>query len=175
MDEIYRVKPNRVKYITNVYPLIDLKINRKDCMTWMEKNKYPKPPRSACTFCPFHNNEEWLNIKSNEPEWKEVVELDRIIRKGTKKNTDEVFLHKDCVPIDQVNFKKKCHDDCFVNDCFVSLRILCSDSLCKSFGYQVWNNMQRSMVYLQSSKYSLSKTLFQQMMFMFTHYMIFFK
>jgi len=27
MDEIYRVKPNRVKYITNVYPLIDLKIN----------------------------------------------------------------------------------------------------------------------------------------------------
>jgi hypothetical protein len=31
------------------------------------------------------------------------------------------------------------------------------------------------MVYLQNSKYSLSKTLFQQTMFMFTHYMIFFK
>jgi hypothetical protein len=29
MDEIYRVKPNRVKYITNNYPLIDLKMSRK--------------------------------------------------------------------------------------------------------------------------------------------------
>jgi hypothetical protein len=119
MDEIYRVKVNRLDYIKNVYPLIDLKMNRKDCINWMEKNKYPKPPRSACTFCPFHNNEEWLNIKSNEQEWKEVVELDRIIRKGTKKNTDEVFLHKDCIPIDQVNFENKKDNqiDLFNNEC----------------------------------------------------------
>lgn len=119
MDEIYRVKVNRLDYITNIYPLIDLKMSRKDCINWMKKNNYPTPPRSACTFCPFHNNEEWLNIKKNKEEWNEVVELDRLIRKGTKKNTDEVFLHKDCLPIDQVNFENKKDNqiDLFNNEC----------------------------------------------------------
>lgn len=119
MDEIYRVKVNRLDYITNVYPLIDLKMNRQDCINWMAKNNYPKPPRSACTFCPFHNNEEWLLVKQNKKEWEEVVELDRIIRKGTKKNTDEVFLHKDCLPIDQVNFESKKDNqiNLFNNEC----------------------------------------------------------
>jgi hypothetical protein len=119
LDEVYRVKPNRIKYITNNYPLIDLKMSRKSCMEWMEKNKYPKPPRSACTFCPFHSNEEWRKVRENKEEWDKVVELDRLIRKGTKKNTDEVFLHKDCLPIDQVNLEDKKDDqiDLFNNEC----------------------------------------------------------
>ena len=118
MDEIYRVKPNRVKYITNNYPLIDLKMSRKSCMEWMEKNKYPKPPRSACTFCPFHNNEEWRKIKENKEEWEKVIEFDKLIRTGTKTD-DEVFLHKDCLPIDQVNLEDKKDDqiDLFNNEC----------------------------------------------------------
>jgi len=118
MDEIYRVKPNRVKYINNNYPLIDLKMSRKDCMEWMEKNKYPKPPRSACTFCPFHSNEEWRHVKENKEEWAQVVEFDKLIRTGTKTD-DEVFLHKDCLPIDQVNLedKKDNQIDLFNNEC----------------------------------------------------------
>jgi len=118
MDEIYRVKPNRVKYINNNYPLIDLKMSRKDCMEWMEKNKYPKPPRSACTFCPFHSNEEWRHVKENKEEWAQVVEFDKLIRTGTKTD-DEVFLHKDCLLIDQVNLedKKDNQIDLFNNEC----------------------------------------------------------
>jgi len=118
MDEIYRVKPNRVKYINNNYPLINLKMSRKDCMEWMEKNKYPKPPRSACTFCPFHSNEEWRHVKENKEEWAQVVEFDKLIRTGTKTD-DEVFLHKDCLPIDQVNLedKKDNQIDLFNNEC----------------------------------------------------------
>lgn len=117
-DEVYRVKPNRIKYITNIYPLIDLKMSRKSCMEWMDKNKYPKPPRSACTFCPFHNNEEWKKVKENKEEWAQVVEFDKLIRTGTKTD-DEVFLHKDCLPIDQVNFEDKKDDqlDMFNNEC----------------------------------------------------------
>jgi len=119
MDEVYRVKENRLKYINNVYPLIELGMNRKDCLAWFKKHKYPSPPRSACTFCPFHNNSEWRNIKENKEEWNEVVELDRLIRKGTKKNTDEVFLHNSCLPIDQVDFTEKPDDqlDLFNNEC----------------------------------------------------------
>jgi 3'-phosphoadenosine 5'-phosphosulfate sulfotransferase (PAPS reductase)/FAD synthetase len=119
IDEVYRVKVNRLKYITNVYPLIELGMNRKDCLEWFKKHNYPTPPRSACTFCPFHNNSEWRNIKENKQEWDKVVELDRLIRKGTKKNTDEVFLHKSCLPIDEVNFTEKPDDqfNLFNNEC----------------------------------------------------------
>lgn len=119
MDEVYRVKVNRLKYITNVYPLIELGMNRKDCLEWFKKYNYPTPPRSACTFCPFHNNSEWRDIKQNKQEWDKVVELDKLIRKGTKKKDDEVFLHKSCIPIDEVDFSEKAEDqlNLFNNEC----------------------------------------------------------
>ena len=106
LDETFRMKTNRIKYITNIYPLVDLKMSRNDCKKWMKDHDYPIPPRSACTFCPFHNNIEWLDIKNgDQKEWQEVIEFDKAIRTGTR-NDDEVFLHKDCVPIGQVNFEK---------------------------------------------------------------------
>jgi hypothetical protein len=116
-DEIVRMKTNPIKYITNVYPLVDKDMSRKDCIEWMEDNFYPKPPRSACTFCPYHSNEEWLRIKKETPdEWKEVVEMDKAIRsqerfkeknKGSGTLTDEIFLHRSCKPLDEIDFEKK--------------------------------------------------------------------
>jgi hypothetical protein len=103
-DEIIRMKDNRIKYITNVYPLIDKKFKRQDCINWMKENNYPTPPRSACTFCPYHTNTEWRRIKENKEEWEDVVALDKAIRNGTK-NGDEIFLHKDCVPLDKVDLR----------------------------------------------------------------------
>jgi hypothetical protein len=115
-DEIVRMKTNPIKYIHNVYPLVEKKMRRSDCITWMEDNFYPTPPRSACTFCPYHSNKEWLDIKNGDPEeWKEVVEMDRAIRNQEKfknKNkdqevNDEIFLHRSCQPIDEVDFTKE--------------------------------------------------------------------
>ena len=128
-DEIFRIKTNRIKYITNVYPLVDLKMTRKNCLEWISKYGYPKPPRSACTFCPYHSNAEWAEIKKNKEEWAEVVAMDKAIRhqekyKDKNKNStevlDELFLHRDAIPIDEVDFdKKKDNDqlDLFQSDC----------------------------------------------------------
>ena len=58
-DELQRQKINQIKYITNIYPLIEKQIRSYQCLKYMEDNNYPKPPRSACTFCPYHSNEEW--------------------------------------------------------------------------------------------------------------------
>lgn len=116
-DEAIRMKTNRVKYIQNIYPLVDKNLTRSDCMKWMSEKGYPKPPRSACTFCPYHSNEEWLRIKNgDQEEWKAVIELDKAIRsqerfkeknKGSSTLKDEIFLHRSCLPIDQVNFEEK--------------------------------------------------------------------
>ena len=126
IDEVFRMKTNQIKYITNVYPLIDEKLSREDCKKWMKENGYPTPPRSACTFCPYHSTEEWLKIKQNKEEWAEVVAMDKAIRntekfkdgaKATKVN-DELYLHRSCVPIDQVDFGKEDPQmDLFNNEC----------------------------------------------------------
>ena len=91
-------------------------MTRQDCLQWLEDNFYPTPPRSACTFCPYHSNKEWLNIKNGDPEeWKEVVEMDKAIRsqerfkeknKGSGTLKDEIFLHRSCKPIDEVDFEE---------------------------------------------------------------------
>jgi ribosomal protein L44E len=127
-DEVFRVKTNRMSYITNIYPLIDKDMTRLNCLEWMSKNNYPKPPRSACTFCPYHSNEEWKEIKKNKEEWQEVVAMDKAIRhqekhkdkfKNSNDTLDELFLHRDAIPIDQVDFDKKKDNqlDMFQSEC----------------------------------------------------------
>jgi len=123
IDEIVRMRDNRMKYIQNVYPLIDKNIRRYQCLEWMEKNNYPKPPRSACTFCPYHSNIEWLEIKKNKKEWDEVVALDNAIRYGTKKKEDAVFLHKSCVPIEEADLEPNKDQQDLFND-------ICDEGMC---------------------------------------------
>lgn len=66
-DEAHRMKPNREKWITNAYPLIDLGMSRADCIAWALNNGIPEPPRSSCVFCPFHSAEEWQRLQRHEP------------------------------------------------------------------------------------------------------------
>ena len=124
MDEIFRVKENRVKYIFNEYPLVDKKMRREDCVQWMKENNFPEPPRSACTFCPFHNDKEWLHIKKNEEEWKEVLAIDKAIRdqerfknnNKTDYSQDQYFLHRTAQPLDEVDFDKNDKQIDFFNE-----------------------------------------------------------
>jgi hypothetical protein len=115
-DEVSRMKTNPLKYINNVYPLVEMNMRRSDCLTWMEEHRYPKPPRSACTFCPFHSTAEWKEIKKNKEEWAEVVAMDKAIRSqerfkeknaGSDSLKDELYLHRKCIPIDEINFDEE--------------------------------------------------------------------
>lgn len=101
-DEITRMKNSSVKYIENVWPLIDARKSRSDCLLWMERNGYPTPPRSACLGCPFKSNNEWRHTKKNEEEWAQTVADDYAIRNlGT--SDMEQFMHKDMKPLDKVD------------------------------------------------------------------------
>jgi hypothetical protein len=105
-DEMFRMKENQIKWITNKFPLIDLKIKRTDCEKWFTKYYDRVPPRSACTFCPYKTNTEWQHLKTESPEeWEQVVEFDKLIRVGTKTD-DKVYLHAERIPLDEVDLKK---------------------------------------------------------------------
>ena len=123
-DEAQRMKDNRDAWIENRYPLIEKWMSRNDCLRWMENHHYPVPPRSACVFCPYHNDREWLRLKTEEPEeFQKAVEWERRCQEQSLK--DEAlrgtpFLHKSLVPLDQVQFEKNGQANIFNyfnNDC----------------------------------------------------------
>ncbi len=68
LDEVHRMKPSSVKWSEHRWPLIDIRMNRHDCLLWMQDHDYPEPPRSACVYCPYHSNTEWRRLKEREPE-----------------------------------------------------------------------------------------------------------
>lgn len=82
---------------------------RADCRKYLETKLDYRVPRSACVFCPFHDNEEWAAIKArNGVDWARAVEVDRMLRMSgsvcTRKMNQPLFLHRSCKPIDEVQF-----------------------------------------------------------------------
>ena len=63
LDEWSRMRDSDVKYIRNVYPLVDRRMTRLDCAQWLQQNGLDIPQKSACVFCPFHSRAEWHQLK----------------------------------------------------------------------------------------------------------------
>ena len=68
LDEIQRVRTSRRRWIANRYPLVELRMTRGDCLQWLARHGYPEPPKSSCTFCPFHSDAAWRAMKLTDPE-----------------------------------------------------------------------------------------------------------
>lgn len=106
---IIRVKERYqgIRWATPHFPLFDLEMSRQGCLHYLQ-GAAPgrKVPRSACVFCPFHDNNEWRQIRDTDPEgWARVVEIDEAIRlpdarcvKGMQK---PMYLHRSCLPLRQ--------------------------------------------------------------------------
>lgn len=113
-DESHRASPSKIKYMTSRFPLIELRMSRLHCLEWMEAHGYPKPPRSACTFCPYHDDRYWLDMKNGSPrEFAQVVEFDARIRKGLPGVKGEAFLHRTLKPLGEVEFIESDQMDLF--------------------------------------------------------------
>jgi hypothetical protein len=108
LDEAVRMKDSRTPWVRNRYPLIDLRMTRRDCLRWWEARGLPSPPKSACIICPYTEDHRWREMKENAPgEFAEAVEFDRYMRDGAPagvKLRGQNFLHRSCVPLDEVDF-----------------------------------------------------------------------
>jgi hypothetical protein len=103
LDEFFRMKDSDVKYITNRYPLVEKKMTRNDCATWLKAHDLEVPPRSACNFCPFHNSAEWHDIKVSPKDWQEAVEVDLAIREA--RPPYYLYVHPSRRPLEKVDFR----------------------------------------------------------------------
>lgn len=123
-DEIQRMKPSRDAWTQHRWPLIELEMRRHNCIAWLKKHGFPEPPRSACSYCPFHSNREWRRLKDHEPEaFAEAVRVEKELQR-TKAETDNMrsipWLHKSCKPLDEVDLSTEADAgqlDMFGNEC----------------------------------------------------------
>lgn len=108
-DEIQRAKDSRVSFMQNRFPLLENKMNRVACFAWMAKNNFPKPPRSACYFCPFHSDEEWRRLRNEDPKYfAKAIVYDKKLREAfinhNKVMKMKMYLHSSCIPLGEINF-----------------------------------------------------------------------
>jgi len=119
-DEYHRMKPSRNPWLSNSYPLVERRLTRLHCLEWMSANGYPKPPRSACVYCPYHSDEEWMRLRDEEPEQfaAAVVFEKRYQESFHASDMDGTpFLHASRQPLETVKFSNSPQVDAFGNDC----------------------------------------------------------
>ena len=117
-DEITRMKESHLKWVTNEFPLIDLKLDRKWCSAFVLKETGRKPPRSACTFCPYRSNREWSWLKENDPAgWEEAIAVDRRIKILSHKYDGELYLHRQMVPLENADLSEQSPQASLLDEC----------------------------------------------------------
>ena len=100
LDEMERMKSSDVKYITNVYPLVGMRMTRGDCINWLQNHGLEVPPKSSCTFCPFHTRNQWREMKRRGgPDWDEAVAADQEVR--DMRDHHALYVHSLRKPLDE--------------------------------------------------------------------------
>jgi len=120
-DELERMRTRRddIKHEILEYPLVDLRLTRRDCIKIIQESGLPVPPKSSCYFCPFHSPNEWKRMRQQEPKlFTQSVEIERAMnvkleRIGHKR---KAWLTRFAKPLDeaigdQLMFPEDLEDD----------------------------------------------------------------
>lgn len=85
------------------YPLIDLRLKRKECAQAIIDAGLPLPPRSSCFFCPYKRPEEWIDLRRDDPPLFEIAaDLETLTNeRRALLGRDPVYFHPALVPLKQ--------------------------------------------------------------------------
>ena len=113
------MKPSRVGWIENTYPLVDLRMTRWECEELLRVQGLEAPAKSACVYCPFHDDHYWRDLRDNHPdEWRRAVAFDEAIRgMGKSPELGEMFVHRSLVPLVDAPLTGEGQIDLFGQEC----------------------------------------------------------
>lgn len=113
LDEWMRMKDHRAGWIKNIWPLIDAKYTRSDCLRYLKSLGMPEPLRSACYFCPYRSNAEWREMKERSPEtFALAVDFDRKLREVPTYFKNQ-YVHRSLRPLGEVFLDDDSHPSLF--------------------------------------------------------------
>lgn len=121
LDEAHRMRDAHVRWVQHVYPLVDLRMTRQACLRWLADHGYPEPPKSACTFCPFHSDKMWREMKEHDPvSFADAVAIDDALRSGhSLMLRGTPYLHRQRIPLKDVDLTdyRALNGDLFGEEC----------------------------------------------------------
>ncbi|MYW93428.1 hypothetical protein G3I59_23080 [Amycolatopsis rubida] len=111
VDEVHRAKDADVRYLRNVFPLLDLGMSRDDCAGYLSERGFGDTVKSACVGCPFSGNTRLRWLRDNDPDaWQDLLDFDTAIRHGSPHATargnplrGEFFIHRSLQPLGEVD------------------------------------------------------------------------
>lgn len=110
MRRIYRVTENfKSSPFSCAFPLFDLQWERRHCVNYLRQYGIPhEVPRSACYYCPYKSDREWQRLKADQPSlFADAVKLENdMLSSPGNRIKKRQYLHRDCIPLDQVDFDK---------------------------------------------------------------------
>lgn len=120
-EERDRKKDSNKEYIKNLFPLIDEKITRDNCIDIISKNGVKLPSRSGCFFCPFNTISRWVEIYKNH---KHLYEKAMSLEENSKfypkqklcnlslRKLEQMILDKNELP--NIFIKRRCGSECVI-------------------------------------------------------------
>jgi len=122
LDEIHRMSNNTEPYRQLVYPLVDLRLTRQDCINVIARAGIAVPPPSACYFCPFHSPTAWRRLKTTRPDlFQKAVDLERYLTDRQRTlGREPVYMMDALQPLDQAIAGDwyELYDSCASGYCF---------------------------------------------------------
>ena len=98
LDEWGRMRTSDVRYIDNVYPLVEKRMTRADCIAWLQAHELAVPRKSSCVFCPYKSVGSWKALKqAGGPDWDIAVMVDQSIR--DERPNASLFVHPGRKPL----------------------------------------------------------------------------
>ena len=108
-EERDRLKESQRRWIVNRWPLIDAVMRKHDCESLLRAHGVTVPNKSACIYCPFHDDAYWLMLREREPEaFNEACRFDEAVRSVSRRGLKHpVYLHRSLIPLREVKFQVK--------------------------------------------------------------------
>lgn len=108
-DEVQRMKESWVKSIENVFPLIELGIDRQECYSILERYGY-KAVKSSCYMCPYQAK-RW----HENPELDKAIVYEKLLQKNNNYR-ETPYLHPTCEPLETAVAKQQAQGNLFTFD-----------------------------------------------------------
>lgn len=97
IDEISRVKESPSSYIDNIFPLVEMRMAKYDCIKYIENKLGFTPRSSVCGMCYANDFDRVYDLYKNDPKsWQRILKLDEAMANKPKNHRvhGDVYMFK---------------------------------------------------------------------------------
>lgn len=126
LDELHRMRTDSgIPWQVLEYPLVEMRLDRQDCINIIVRAGLPEPMKSACWFCAYKSLHEWRRMRDERPdEFARAVELERMKSAArVARGAEPIYFHRKLQPIDVLTAT-------YTSDMFDDIDDTCESGFC---------------------------------------------